>query len=222
MKEFPAQVLREYALLADGERGVLVGPRGEFCWMCALRWDSDAIFAALIGGAGIYAVTPRERFVWGGAYEPGSLIWRSRWVTTGGIIECREALAFPSEPGRAVLLRRIIAQDGDARVHVVCDPRPGFGAHRPKFRGGWEADAGGLWLRWTGADRAWPSGRRALTALLANLGQIEQPRNRTCRRRGHSSSSRSRYVTRDVLSLCRARSPRREPYPPPRPLVRPP
>ncbi|WP_433413207.1 glycoside hydrolase family 15 protein [Microtetraspora malaysiensis] len=153
-ERYPAQVLREYALIADGERGVVVGPRGEFCWMCAPRWDDDAIFASLIGGAGIYAVTPQERFVWGGAYEPGSLIWRNRWVTLGGIIECREALTFPGEPGRAVLLRRIIARDGDARVHVICDPRPGFGACRPDFCGAWEADAGGLWLRWTGAEEA--------------------------------------------------------------------
>jgi alpha,alpha-trehalase len=36
--EFPLQVLREYALLADGERGILVGPRGDFAWMCAPRW----------------------------------------------------------------------------------------------------------------------------------------------------------------------------------------
>ena len=43
-------MLSEYALLADGERGVLVGPRGNFVWMCAPRWDSDAVFSALIGG----------------------------------------------------------------------------------------------------------------------------------------------------------------------------
>ena len=43
-------MLREYALLADGERGVLVGPRGDFAWMCAPRWDSDAVFSSLIGG----------------------------------------------------------------------------------------------------------------------------------------------------------------------------
>jgi alpha,alpha-trehalase len=65
--EFPLHVLSEYALLADGERGIMVGPRGDFVWMCAPRWDSDAVFSALIGGAGVYAVTPAERsFVWGG------------------------------------------------------------------------------------------------------------------------------------------------------------
>ncbi|HEX5348895.1 MAG TPA: trehalase-like domain-containing protein [Pseudonocardiaceae bacterium] len=84
---FAPHVLRDYALLADGERGVLVGPQGDFAWMCAPRWDSDAVFATLIGGPGAYAVTPVERHVWGGYYEQGSLIWRSRWITTSGIVD---------------------------------------------------------------------------------------------------------------------------------------
>lgn len=33
-------VLREYAFLAGRERGVLVGPHGNFAWMCAPRWHS--------------------------------------------------------------------------------------------------------------------------------------------------------------------------------------
>ena len=48
-QEFPLHVLSEYALLADGERGILVGPRGDFAWMCAPRWDSDAVFSTLVG-----------------------------------------------------------------------------------------------------------------------------------------------------------------------------
>ena len=125
---FPPHVLREYALLADGERGAIVGPRGDIAWMCAPRWHCDAVFSALIGGNGCYAVTPADpRFVWGGYYEDGSLIWRSRWVTTGGIIECREALAYPADTGTAVLLRRIEAIDGPARLLVLLDVRAGFG-----------------------------------------------------------------------------------------------
>ncbi len=60
-----------------------MGPRGDYRWMCFPRWDSDACFASLIGGQGIYSVTPRSRFVWGGYYEHG-LIWRSRWITDDG------------------------------------------------------------------------------------------------------------------------------------------
>src|ERR1700749_3973350 len=98
--EFPLHVLSEYALLADGERGILIGPRGDIVWMCAPRWDSDAVFSALIGGEGIYAVTPAAEFVWGGYYEDGSLVWRSRWITRSGITECQEALAYPAAPDR--------------------------------------------------------------------------------------------------------------------------
>ena len=159
--EFPLHVLSEYALLADGERGILVGPRGDFVWMCAPRWDSAAVFSALIGGAGAYAVTPVDQpFVWGGYYEPGSLIWRSRWITTTQAIECREALAMPGDRHTAVALRRVEAIDGDTRVRVVFDPRAGYGRNRPEqithANGVWTARCGPLYLRWSGMMGARP------------------------------------------------------------------
>ena len=40
------RVLREYALLGDGERGALVGPSGEITWMCFPGWADDGLFAA--------------------------------------------------------------------------------------------------------------------------------------------------------------------------------
>lgn len=153
------EVLREYALLADGERGALIGPRGEIAWLCVPRWDSAAVFSALIGGAGSYAVTPADPwYVWGGYYEEPSLIWRSRWMTSSGAIECREALAFPGEAHRAVVLRRVEAVDGPAEVRVELDPRADFGrtALRDLRRDGdtWTATTGPLRLRWSGAKEA--------------------------------------------------------------------
>ncbi|MGI9006706.1 MAG: trehalase-like domain-containing protein [Streptosporangiaceae bacterium] len=54
-------------------------PRGDVAWLCAPSWDSGAVFSSLLGGGGCYAVTPANpRFVSGGYYEEGSLIWRSR------------------------------------------------------------------------------------------------------------------------------------------------
>ena len=122
------RVLREYALVADGERGALIGAgRHRVAWLCVPRWDSPAAFSGLLGGAGRYTVTPADRWhVWGGYYESGTLIWRSRWVATAKI-ECREALAMPADPHRAVLLRRVEALDGPARITAFLDLRAGFG-----------------------------------------------------------------------------------------------
>ncbi len=154
-------VLREYALLADGERGVLVGPRGELAWMCFPHWHSEAVLSSLLGGAGVYALRPRSRFVWGGTYEEGSLIWRSRWVTERGIVECREALAFPGEPKRATLLRRVVGVKGDHRLDVGLDLRAGFGAHAledlAREGGRWRARTGEVYLRWSGVPGAEPA-----------------------------------------------------------------
>ncbi len=159
MNRFPPHVLREYALLADGERGAVIGPRGDIAWLCVPQWHSPAVFSTLIGGSGTYAVTPADpRFVWGGYYESGSLIWRSRWVTSDGIIECREALAYPADPRRAVILRRVGPVEGRAEVEVVLDVRADFGQRgltaRSQHDGVWTARSGGLHVRWTGQGPA--------------------------------------------------------------------
>jgi GH15 family glucan-1,4-alpha-glucosidase len=192
----PPRVLREYALVADGERGALIGPDGSVSWLCVPSWDSPAAFSGLLGGPGRYTVAPADRWhVWGGYYESGTLIWRSRWV--GDVrTECREALAMPADPHRAVLLRRIEALDGPARVSVFLDLRGGFGRNRmtsltrhqvtghgdtaragttrgapadrhPRTGHVWTGRSGPLRFRWTGAGQARQvDGGLALTVRL--------------------------------------------------------
>jgi hypothetical protein len=154
------QALRDYALVADGERGALVGPHGELAWMCAPRWDSGAVFSALIGGPGVYALAPAGTCVRSGYYEEGSLIWRSRWITReNGVVECREALAFPGDRHRAVVLRRVLAQDGPVDLRAVLEPAGEFGQQavgelRRDQDGVWHGQVGELRLRWSGAPDA--------------------------------------------------------------------
>ena len=156
--------LRDYAFIADGERGAIIGPQGDYTWMCAPHWDSDAVFSSLIGGGGSYTITPSDPFVWGGYYEDRSLIWRSRWVTTSGITECREALAFPGRPDSVVVLRRIEAVEGDARLDVRLQPAASFGHHHmrnvrhDRDTASWLATVGSLRMRWSGGRDAHVSG----------------------------------------------------------------
>lgn len=135
-------VLRDYALIADGERGAIVGPSGNIAWMCFPQWDNPAIFSHLLGGRGNFAIGPTETFVWGGFYEEGSLIWHSRWVTTNGIAESRDALAFPGSKTHARILRRIHGIEGDVEIEIAIDPRNDYG--RKGVRD-WNRDDDGRW-----------------------------------------------------------------------------
>ncbi|MCM3920715.1 glycoside hydrolase family 15 protein, partial [Frankia sp. AiPs1] len=174
---FPPHVLRDYAFLGDGERGAIVGPDGDLAWMCAPSWDSDAVFAALIGGGGSYAVTPVGRYSWGGYYDDRSLIWNGRWVTTDGIVECRDALALPADPHTAVILRRIRVLSGSAQIRVVLDVRAGYGLADMdglSFGGEGAGRAGAVWTgrsgalrwRWSGAVQATRAGAGPLVLTL--------------------------------------------------------
>ncbi|HET8581977.1 MAG TPA: glycoside hydrolase family 15 protein [Jatrophihabitans sp.] len=149
----PPHVLREYALLADGERGAIVGPRGDIVWLCAPTWECPAVFSSLIGGTSAYLVEPAERYVWGGWYEPSSLIWRSRWITCDGVVECREALSFPGDPHRLVLLRQPRSLDAPAGLQVTLHPRAGYDAQGLRDlhheHGVWTGRVGPLYLRWS-------------------------------------------------------------------------
>lgn len=154
-------VLRDYALIADGERGALVDPRGNIAWLCVPAWHSGAVFSDLLGGPGRYRVGPADPWnVWGGYYEDGTLVRVSRWVTADGIVSCREALAVPARAGRVVLLRQIRAVRGDAVVDVDLDVRAEYGQRAMtdvrRDGGLWRARSGSLHLRFAGADRAGP------------------------------------------------------------------
>jgi GH15 family glucan-1,4-alpha-glucosidase len=117
----------------------------------------------------MYAVTPEGRYVWGGYYEPGTLIWRSRWIAEHAVIECREALALPTTPDRAVILRRIEAIRGTARVVVQLNPRSDFGRRpaRALTRGG-----DGNWrLQLDGCRACWSAGPGVRTRSDGRGGQ---------------------------------------------------
>nr|MBW4043319.1 glycoside hydrolase family 15 protein [Acidobacteriota bacterium] len=152
----------ELALIADGERGALIAPDGDIGWLCAPAWHSDALFASLLGGGGVYRVAPDDgTSTWGGHSEPGGLIWRNRWVTGSGIVECRDALALPGDPKVVRLLRRIEAVRNPCSVHVDFAPAAGFGAQPIRElrldRGVWTGRCGQLWVRWSGAAHALPA-----------------------------------------------------------------
>jgi alpha,alpha-trehalase len=179
--------LRSYAFIADGERGALVGPDGGMVWLPFPRWHDDPLFDSLLGGSGFYQVHPRGPSVWGGRYEGGGLIWRNRWVLRGGaIIECRDALAMPADPSRAVLLRRLEHVAG-AEIETAVRLQPARGVQGRRLEdvhrdgAAVQARAGDVWLRWSGLrlaedDGDWVEGSLRLAEGAAHDFVLELSR----------------------------------------------
>jgi GH15 family glucan-1,4-alpha-glucosidase len=161
--------------LADGQRGILADPDGELAWMCFPTWSDPAVLASLLGSGGSYRIQPSGRYVPGGSYEDGTLIWRQRWVTDTGLIECRQALAYPGHPHRAVVLRRVSALNGDARLSAFVALAGNYGRepsgvwHRNEQGGAWETSLDGIHARWSGALDATPVERQGAPGILLDL-----------------------------------------------------
>ena len=98
------------------------------------------------------------------------------------ISESREALAFPGERGRLVLLRRVEAVRGRARVAVLLDCRAGFGSRADAVAAGddgvWTGRTGPLHLRWSGVpdDGAVEVDPRRVGVLRDDGGRARAPR----------------------------------------------
>jgi len=75
-------VLCQYALIADGERGALVGPRADSAFLCSPSWHDDAVFSSLLGGQGGTASARSTRDSCEALLEQNTLIDRGLRVST--------------------------------------------------------------------------------------------------------------------------------------------
>jgi GH15 family glucan-1,4-alpha-glucosidase len=79
--------IEDYGLIGDCETAALVARDGSIDWLCWPRFDSDACFAALLGGPehGRWQIAPRDvpRRVTR-RYRPNTLILETRFETADG------------------------------------------------------------------------------------------------------------------------------------------
>ena len=88
--------IAEYAFLSDCHTGALVGPDGAVDWMSIPRFDSPSVFTALLDrSAGQFRVGPYGVYVpLARRYLPGTNVLETTWVTRGGWLVVRDALAI--------------------------------------------------------------------------------------------------------------------------------
>lgn len=124
----------DYAYLADLHSGALVSREGSIDWLCLPRFDSDAVFAALLGTPehGRWSLTVPGGVVVERFYEQGTFILHTLWRGPDGEAEVVEFM--PSGDGRADLVRQVRCTRGRVAFEVDLRFRPEYGAALPWVR----------------------------------------------------------------------------------------
>jgi len=127
-----AQRIEDYAMIGDLGTAALVGRDGSIDWLCWPRFDSDACFAALLGGAehGRWQISPKEgvRDVTR-RYRRNTLIIETRFKTTNGEVTLIDFM--PPRENDSCIVRLVKGERGSVAMCTELVLRFGYGANIP-------------------------------------------------------------------------------------------
>ena len=108
--------LEEYALLSDLGTAPLVSRDGSIDWLCVPRYDSPAIFSALLGGPehGRWRLSVVDGEVVERRYIPHTFVLETTWRTPTGRARVTDFL--PLTTARADVVRRVQCLEGTVEV----------------------------------------------------------------------------------------------------------
>ncbi len=123
--------IEDYALLGDGETAALVARNGSIDWLCWPRFDSDACFAALLGGPehGHWQLAPAGPATVTRCYRDGTLVLETEFVTPDGtvaIVDC-----MPPRHGASDVVRIVEGRRGSVAMRTELVMRFDYGATVP-------------------------------------------------------------------------------------------
>jgi len=124
--------LGDHGLIGDGLTCGLVGLDGALDWLCLPRFDSPAVFAALLDPArgGVFRVCPARRpFQALQAYDTQTAVLQTLFSTSGGIVCLTDFMPWTDDPRSSIheIHRLVEAREGEVELEIVFDPRFDFG-----------------------------------------------------------------------------------------------
>jgi GH15 family glucan-1,4-alpha-glucosidase len=142
--------IQDYAVIGDCRSAALISRDGSMDWLCWPRFDSPALFAAILDErAGRWSVSPTGSFRSTRRYITGTNVLETLFETPSGTLLLTDLMPVASEEEKAKLLlpdhqivRQLECQRGEVEVEVVFQPRPEFAQRSVRWR-----DAGKLGLR---------------------------------------------------------------------------
>jgi alpha,alpha-trehalase len=138
-----SQPVADYALLADCNSAALVDRGGSIDWLCLPRYDSDAVFSALLDpDAGHWSIRPTGAFSSTRRYLPGTLVLETTFATETGEVTLTDAMAFADgQRGHDLgldapheVLRSVSGVAGEVELRMELAPRPEYGLVIPLMR----------------------------------------------------------------------------------------
>src|SRR5213082_1956066 len=125
----------DYGVIGDLHTAALVGRNGSIDWLCAPRFDSPSVFAALLDQVrgGRWCIAPTVPATTEHRYLPGTNILVTTFrIESGGVLVVTDFMpAGPAREGRTEIHRRVQCTRGACEAEVVFEPRFDYGTRQP-------------------------------------------------------------------------------------------
>jgi len=129
--------IEDYGFIGNTLTGALVARDGSMDWLCLPRFDSDACFAALLGGPehGRWQIAPAEepRRVTR-RYRPGTAILETTFETADGAATLIDFMPFSDDERCVDVVRMVRADHGRVTMRMELTMRFGYGRTIPWVR----------------------------------------------------------------------------------------
>jgi GH15 family glucan-1,4-alpha-glucosidase len=133
----------DYAIIGDCRSAALVSRDGSLDWLCWPRFDSPALFAALLDveRGGRFRVRPTGAFHVSRRYLQDTNVLETIFHGPDGVVALRDLMPVTPEGEKRgsllpehEVLREVHVLSGEVAVEVWYEPRPQYGAVRPEIR----------------------------------------------------------------------------------------
>ncbi len=135
--------IQDYAVIGDCRAAALISRWGSIDWLCWPRFDSDAIFAAILDGerGGFWSICPSNQFSCSRQYVGDSNVLQTTFDCGTGRAVLTDLMPVATEDIRRRLIipaheiiRHLECVDGEVDFRVEFRPRPAFGKSAARMR----------------------------------------------------------------------------------------
>ncbi|MGH8243989.1 MAG: glycoside hydrolase family 15 protein [Steroidobacteraceae bacterium] len=154
-RALPSQApIADFALIGDCRSAALISRDGGLVWLCLPRFESPAVFGALLDErGGDFTIAPAPPASASRRYRAGSNVLETTFETADGVVRLTDCMPIPCErnelrPMREVL-RCVEGIAGEVRLRIRVEPRPDYGRADARL----ERRGRRLWL-WTWRSNA--------------------------------------------------------------------